>query len=219
MLLVGLALLAAGGFLLYEKGLLDAGFSLMDAKQAYDDLAVERDGLADGLEQSREQVAVLERTIQIERLAHEEIQKRLAGQGREIQELHQKVDFYEGILSPSGKAPGLGIQDLQLENTGQEGKYRFQLVLTQTLRNDKVASGNVSIWLEGTLNNVEKRLTIKDLAGPADLKFSFRYFQTLQGQLVVPDGFRPGRVVVQLTPHGKNNGQVERNFDWPVHTE
>jgi hypothetical protein len=48
------------------------------------------------------------------------------------------------------------------------------------------------------------------------LAFSFRYFQNLQADLVLPKGFAPARVTVKLTPDGKSAKPLEKSFDWAI---
>ncbi len=61
-------------------------------------------------------------------------------------------------------------------------------------------------------------LDLGDLAASADerLDFSFRYFQNLEADLVLPEGFAPQRVIVKLTPKGKAVKAVEESFAWRV---
>jgi hypothetical protein len=60
-------------------------------------------------------------------------------------------------------------------------------------------------------------LSLTDLGhtGTYPLSFRFRYFQDLDGEVLLPEGFQPVRVTVTATPQGGRN-EVERSFDWLV---
>ena len=48
---------------------------------------------------------------------------------------------------------------------------------------------------------MQKQLDIKELSGGALdlLKLRFKYFQNIEGDIVLPEGFLPSRVVVEST--------------------
>jgi hypothetical protein len=48
------------------------------------------------------------------------------------------------------------------------------------------------------------------------MKFKFRYFQEFTGELELPEGFEPRRVMIRLKPSGnKQPAGVEKTVDWP----
>ena len=61
---------------------------------------------------------------------------------------------------------------------------RLRLVLTQSMRQDAVASGSVSVQIEGARENRPVELTLAEWAASqrasGQLPFQFRYFQNLE---------------------------------------
>lgn len=51
----------------------------------------------------------------------------------------------------------------------------------------------------------------------AGIEYSFRYFQQVEGDIVLPRGVRPVRVVVRLLP-AAGAAAVERSFTWSAAT-
>ena len=96
----------------------------------------------------------------------------------------------------------------------------MQLVLAQAFRSDRQLAGHVELSVEGVRQGEAVRLGLSDLLAddpPASrLNFSFRYFQDLKADLVLPRGFSPQRVIVRVTPKGKSAKTVEESFDWAV---
>jgi hypothetical protein len=94
----------------------------------------------------------------------------------------------------------------------------MHLVLAQAIGASRRISGFVELNVEGTSGGAPVTLSLADLAGQNErqtrLNFSFRYFQNLRADLVLPEGFAPVRVKVKLTPQGKSAKPVEKSFDW-----
>jgi len=44
--------------------------------------------------------------------------------------------------------------------------------------------------------------------------FSFRYFQDFDRQLVLPDGFTPERITVEVRSKTRSISSIEESFDW-----
>ena len=50
--------------------------------------------------------------------------------------------------------------------------------------------------------------------GPNDTKFRFKYFQELQGEIVLPEGFVPLRITLNIDPVDKSQKPIEQTFSW-----
>ncbi|MCI0401763.1 MAG: hypothetical protein L0Y67_00805 [Gammaproteobacteria bacterium] len=165
----------------------------------------------------RERVAILERAGEVEKRAGNDVQETLKLLQDEIFDLREELSFYQGIVIATGTAKGLTVQGLYLEPLGQEQHYRYKLVLTHVAKSDRVAEGMVDMVVEGDLGGVSKRFRLQEIADhtPVDLSFRFKYFHKLEGAMVLPAGFQPRRVFVELHPKDKTQSKVERVFDWP----
>jgi hypothetical protein len=96
----------------------------------------------------------------------------------------------------------------------------MRLVLAQAMRAGTRISGSVELEIEGVQDSKPRKLGLRDLIAeeprPRRLDFSFRYFQNLEAELVLPEGFVPARVKVKLRPKGKSSESIEKSFDWVV---
>jgi hypothetical protein len=88
------------------------------------------------------------------------------------------------------------------------------------MRADGRVTGFVEVNVEGIQDGEPKVLGLGDIAAEGSkgsrLDFSFRYFQNIQANLVLPEGFAPARVTVKLTPRGKSAKPIEKSFDWVI---
>jgi cell division protein FtsB len=215
---LALAILAVtGAYLVYEFGRIQAGYDLVDAaseRRAYEERI---DGLEDEIKALKEQVALLETHRDIDREAYKEVEASLTELQAKIQEQRDAIAFYRGIVSPADGNKGLRVQDLKLTRGKREREYNIRLVLVQALKHDRKVSGNVNLTIEGDLDGVEKAYSYAELLPDetdAAWAFSFRYFQDFNRQVVLPDGFTPQRVKVEVQSRTRSISSIEESFAW-----
>jgi cell division protein FtsB len=217
--LVILVLAAVGGYLVYEFGRIQAGYDLVDAaseRRAYEQRI---DALDDEISALKEQVALLETHREIDREAYREVEASLTELQAKIQEQRDAIAFYRGIVSPADGSKGLRVQDLKLTRGKNEREYNIRLVLVQALKHDRKVSGNVNLSIEGDLDGVETTFSFAELLpeeAEATWAFSFRYFQDFNRQVVLPDGFTPQRVKVEVESRTRSISSIEESFAWTM---
>ena len=210
-------LAVVGGYLVYEFGRIQAGYNLVDAageRAAYEERIEE---LEDEISALKEQVALLETHRDIDREAYREVEASLTDLQAKIQEQRDAIAFYRGIVSPADGNKGLRVQDLELTRGKNEREYNIRLVLVQALKHDRKVSGNVNLTIEGDLDGVEKTYSYAELLpdeAEAAWAFSFRYFQDFNRQVVLPDGFTPQRVNVEVQSRTRSISSIEESFSW-----
>jgi hypothetical protein len=177
------------------------------------------DGRASGnpraqVEALKQQVATLSRSDQISRDANRDLQGTLAERDEEIAGLRADVAFYERFVGATGQRRGLAVHELHLQpQSGQA--WHFTTTLTQNLNRGAVSSGRVTLSIEGTRDGKLQKLAWADLRQQPDapgIAYSFKYFQEVAGDLLLPAGFQPLRVIVRLEPKG--GSAVDQSFTW-----
>jgi len=217
LLIIAYGAIAFGiGWFLYSFGLIQAGYSNVDLGKEIQDLTEQSDDLEGNNARLREQVVMLERSRQVETGAYAEVDTRLQELQQEILELKEEVAFYRGIVSSRESAGGLTIQSFDIEKTQEERVYQFKLVLTQVMKNERIVRGKIKLAFEGVNEGKMQKITIKQASGGAklNLNLKFKYFQTIAGNVVFPDGFLPTRVFLEILPVGKNLAKMEKAYDW-----
>jgi hypothetical protein len=188
------------------------------------ELRTERDALLqarDLLKEERQllagQVAVLERTRQVESEAYARVDRQLADLQDQLLDLKEEVTFYKEIVSDDRASASVRIQRLVIEPDGAAQEYKFRLVLTRSIRNDKVASGVVELAVDGEQDGERLRLGLDELGafpvGP--LAFSFKHFERLEGRLHLPPRFVPKRVIVRVSAERNGARPLRETFPWP----
>ena len=217
LLVVGLVI---AGWGLFEYGRFSAGYDMIEAGDEHAILLKHVSDLESDIDGLREQKAVLERAAQIERKAYDELDTTLKVLQAEILELKGELAFYRGIVSPKDAAHGLHLQRFRIEPNGKPKGYRYKVILTQVLKNDRYARGVIKIRIQGLQGSEPKVLNLRDVTEKAvkELDYRFRYFQNMEGEITLPSGFKPERVTVSVVPKSSRSkqGPIEKTFDWPA---
>ncbi len=166
---------------------------------------------ANALEQ---RVATLGRSDQISREANRDLQGTLAERDEEIAGLRADVAFYERFVGSTAKRHGLNVHQLQLEQ--QDGQaWHFTATLTQNLNRGAVNTGKLTLTVEGSRDGKMQKLSWVQLRQEPDapgVDYSFKYFQQVEGDILLPEGLQPIRVVAHLDPQ---RGAVQKqSFTW-----
>jgi hypothetical protein len=169
--------------------------------------------LQERVERLRQRNAVSQTSDQTSRAANQAVQETLAARDEEIARLRADVAFYERLVGGSAQRQGLAVHSLDLQPTG-DGAWRYTVTLTQNLKKASVSKGQITLRVDGVRDGKLSTLGWNDLlqaptAPPQD--FSFKYFQQLEGSVMLPPGFTPHRVRVQLKSDGRQSEQV---FPW-----
>lgn len=195
------------------------------ARTELDEVQAERRRLARELTAARDEagvlrseVAYLKQGANIDTQAHEEVEASLQTLQTENAELRQQVAQYRGVVSPEEAKAGLRVTEFRLAQGADERRWRFDLVLAQSQRNNRAATGVAEIRIEGKVEGKKKVLGPPELfaANAPPLKYSFKYSQEFSGELILPEGFQPDDVTVTLAPSGKDaaHGRHVAEFDW-----
>jgi cell division protein FtsB len=213
---VGIAALLAV-YLVFELGRIQAGYNVVDA-------VVERDAYEERLQDLREEALALKEEIRllethraIDREAYKEVEASLAGLQQKIQEQRDAIGFYRGIISPDDGGHGLRVQELKLTRGKNDREYHLNLVLVQVMQHERSVKGDVAFALEGAQDGAVVTYTLEQLVPEDDdsnWPFSFRYFQNFDRQLILPEGFAPEKVHIEVRSTTKSIASVKQSFLW-----
>lgn len=172
------------------------------------------------IEQLEQRNALLARNDQISRQANARLQDALAERDEEIAGLRADIAFYARLAGPAGQQRrGLSVHALTLRPQRDPQLWHFVATLTQSLARDTVSRGRLQLTLEATDGGRMRRLdwaTLRQQADAPGIAYAFRYFQQVEGDIVLPRGVRPVRVTVRLLP--ASGAPLEQSFTWSAAT-
>lgn len=161
-----------------------------------------------------QRVATLARSDQISRDANRDLQGTLAERDEEIAGLRADVAFYERFVGSTSQRRGLNVHALHLQRQAGQA-WHFTATLTQNLNRGAVNQGRLTLAVEGSRAGHLQRLEWPQLRQQPDapgIEYSFKYFQQAEGDILLPPGLAPVRVIVRLQPQG--SAAVEQSFTW-----
>lgn len=210
-------LILASGYLVFEFGRIKAGYDIVETgneRQAYEDQIM---ALEDRIVELKQEVALLETNREVDRESYKTVEESLSTLQAKIQEQRDAIAFYRGIVSPSDGNSGLRVQDLKLTRGREEREFNVRLVLVQAMKHDRKVSGDVNLTIAGSQGGVDTTYEYQQLL-PEDADtgwaFSFRYFQDFDRQLILPDGFTPERITVEVRSRTRSISSIEESFAW-----
>lgn len=165
----------------------------------------------------RQQVANLQLGSQVDKAASEDVRNEVIALKAEIAELQEDISFYRGLMMPSADKQGLTIGSLNVISTGVERHFNYKLVVQQLATNHKMLAGHVNFTIVGRQNGLPMSLALKDVSSSVtttDIRLGFKYFQNIEGELVLPVGFEPIRIEIVAKVRGAGAATVEKKFGW-----
>ncbi len=173
---------------------------------------LDRQGKAIG--QLKTELGVKDTQLATQKAAFEQLQTTLKSQEAQVQELKRQLAFFERIMRPTGEQVGVVIDNLTLQETSIPGRYHYRLALTQPAKKRELFRGQVQIRVEGSLADKPKTLTGRDLGMKvSEWRYALRYFQLLEGNWQLPEGFVPDRIRVTINKDGRQPAQ-ELLVEW-----
>jgi len=204
-------------YLVYEFGRIQANYNIVDAgreRQQYVDRIAVLDAQIVALKES---TAQLETNRDIDRSAYKDVETSLVTLQAKIQEQTNEIAFYRGIVSPTDGVAGLRVQDLRLTRAGTERAYMVRLVLVQSLKHDRTVSGDVGLIVEGVLDGNDVSYPYSQLLGEdkdSSWPFKFRYFQDFDREIILPAGFTPENIKIEVRSKTRSISSIEESYSW-----
>jgi hypothetical protein len=210
-------LVAICGYLIFEFGRISAGYDRVDVGNKTQEFIDHIQALDKEIIDLNQEIAILKTNDEVDRASYKEVEASLTQLQAKIQDQRDAIAFYRGIVSPSDGNSGLRIQDLKLTRGKAEREFNIRLVLVQAMKHDRKVSGDVNLSVVGSQDGSEMTYVLTQLLPEnADIAwaFSFRYFQDFERLLVLPDGFTPERITVEVRSKTRSISSIEESFDW-----
>lgn len=180
----------------------------------------EAEALREELELAKDTLSREQRAREVAELALDDMQQSLTQRQDEVAALRADVGFYQRLIEGGAQQPGLWIHELRMQRDGagqgQGGMYRYRLTLAQNLKRGKSAEGEVELSVTGSRGGQLERLDLSQLTGDTvspDMQYAFKYFQQLEGTILLPADFEPSAIQISMKP--KSGGStIRREFSW-----
>lgn len=163
----------------------------------------------------QQQVTNLQRASQVTDIATRSLRKTLAEREEEISGLRADLGFYSRLTGGDAQREGLKVQEVRLQPVDNSHAWNLTLSLTQNAKRGDDVTGNATVSVEGLRGDKVVQIDWSSLGDSAQhdgIPFRFKYFQQLQGTIVLPADFRPTRLIIRAQPAGDD--PVTRTVAW-----
>lgn len=217
LLVLGVSVSAAGGFM---YGYMNTLRSQQSEQATQQELSQQLIAAETENSELRRQIAILDRSSVMDQRATEEVQETIRGLRDRVAQLEQDIVYYRQVVSEETEDTGLIISQLDIDATREENRYRYKLVMRQQdADGDTFLTGHVNINLVGSQGEEQQILALRDLSAEQDqldIRLRFKYFQNIEGELVLPDNFVPDRLQIAAVSVEPVEKSINQNFSWVV---
>ncbi len=141
--------------------------------------------------------SALQRRTEVSDKAVEEIKRYLYEKNEQLKELEEHLYFYRTVIAPEDEEKGLAVFSVNLRRSEDAQAYPVEVVLRNHHSKKGAVKGRIKILVEGEAEARGPALVRDDLL-EGEIRFSFKYFQRLNGILRLPERFSPRRLSVVI---------------------
>lgn len=157
-------------------------------------------------------------TLAIEQQTIREMNRTLLQLQSQVIEQQLALRFYQKVMAPGDTANGVKIEQVSIEAGISAGTYRFDILIAQLEKRKRYIRGKLLLSLIGSEQGQSKTIALNPLfMEDKELKFSFRYFQSLKGEFNLPNDFTPEKLIVSLKMakrRGQKSALIKQDFSW-----
>jgi hypothetical protein len=201
----------------FELGRSQAGFSLFDQRREREFFETELAAREIAIEALERELAVLRTSSQIDSESTATVRAGLTELEARLQAQEEELAFYRGIVSPEDGVAGLRIQSVEIEPGPTGDGIQLQVLLVQAIVNNDPVTGELRATLRGTRNGQAMAYTLAELSAGSEsgaIRFEFRYFQALAVELMLPAGFEPAELKLEVWPQSPQGETIVQSFPW-----
>lgn len=175
----------------------------------------------------RQQLTQAQMNAEVDRKSSEELRQQLLGRREKIAQLQREIAVYQMMSSRGSRNPmGIGFGNFSVrsvENSALTNLYHLKLVVQKLAENETEFVGELDAIVVGKQAGVEQRIPLSQLAVSAEgaqplaakIPIQFKYFQNIETDLRLPEGFEPVHMELRLVSASKPNPLViEHQLEW-----
>lgn len=167
--------------------------------------------------QLRQQLANVSVGAEVDRQSSHDVRQEISSLREQVQLQQQQLTFFRNLMNPSEGKQGLALGELEYSSGGEPSHYHYSLKVLQLANLDQITDfeGDWHFKLVGKQQGQWRGLELKDITpnfNAESLKLKFKYFQTLSGDIVLPEGFEPEYTELEAKAPGK--AAVSKRIKW-----
>lgn len=160
--------------------------------------------------------------VEVDRQSMEELRQLVMTQKAQLHAAERDLRVYKDLLSPGAKSNPLGISFgvFSVLPLPEAGHFSYSLTVQKLATKEVDFSGFLEFRIIGQQGDKSLQLSLYQVSAQVSapsIPLNFKYFHTLQGELLLPDGFVPQSVeLVVKASDQKTPPLVAAELDWPI---
>lgn len=212
-LLLAVVLLVGWGC--FELGRFVSGYSIAASTATRYRLSQQNESLQQANAKLRRELNAAALGGSVDQQALATLQRSLDELQGQVQKQKAELALYESVLNPTADAgTSPRVQRVDIQPGGAPTQFTLRLVLTRPMTGGGAVQGEALLSVNGMQDGQSLTLPLAQLGGGEALRFSYKYFQTLEQPVTLPAGFEPQSVNVELREGGE--ALPRQSFGWQV---
>ncbi len=210
---VALALSLVAGFVV---GVLWSGGELLPGKAQQEDPAP---GVTERLASLEAELDMALTRSSVDQTALEMVRREIAGHKEQIAALEEELRFYRSLITPGDIAQGLSLREPELVAREDPRRFAFRVVAQQGARKHSTLKGDLRAEVYGRRDGEGVSYPLAALSPDVEdelIGLRFRYFQSIEGVLTLPEGFVPEGMRVVATARSPRRMEATGDYPWQV---
>ena len=206
-------------YVIYELGRYNAGYDRLAVAQQHTEQEVQIERLEKTNHELRTKLAELD-TIRVGRAREQaEVARTIGDLQAQVARESQELAFYRGVVSQGAAAElGVKIGQVRISSGHKAGQFTVHLALVRSGRADNSVSGTLALTVDGNSGGKSDDTPL-DLATltsgkQRELPFNFRFYQNFDQEIVIPAGFKPEHLAVEVHSSRKDVAPLVQSFMW-----
>jgi hypothetical protein len=174
----------------------------------------------------RQQLTQAQMNAEVDRKSSEELRQQLLVRREQIAQLEREVAVYQMMSSRASRNPQgitFGRFSVRRVESAEPDLYHLKLVVQKLAENDAEFVGHLESILVGKTAGAEQRIPLSQLVVAEEgveplvekTPIQFKYFQNIETDLRLPEGFEPVHMELRLVSASKPNPLViEQKLEW-----
>ncbi|MEE9351768.1 MAG: DUF6776 family protein [Thiotrichaceae bacterium] len=168
----------------------------------------------------KKELIALSRENSIQQSTNKALNRKMLEVENELTATRKNQLLYDDILSADDLNKGLHVRhfDMRVKEGLDEGRrYHYTVILSQVRGEKKILKGQYVIRVTGQEAGKTKSYSHRELAADgveAERKFSLKYYQSLEGDIVLPEAFIPEKVTLWIIPKNKKYSTKRKAYQW-----
>ncbi len=201
-------------YVIYELGRYNAGYDRLAVAQERTEKQVEIERLEKTNHELRTKLAELD-TIRIGRAREQaEVARTIGDLQAQVARESQELAFYRGVVTQGAAEIGVKIGQVRISSTRRAGQFTLHVALVRSGRADNVVTGTVDLIVDGGSGDTPLDLSTLTQGKQHELPFNFRFYQNFDQEIVIPAGFKPEHLAIEVHSSRKDIAPVVQSFLW-----